>query len=175
MPPESMQGGRFRSPEACWPSVPTRGCELGHVAVVSRVINGREIEVDQANWAPGGRVTHGVAVVDVSEDNDWTAVRVELGDEAQFGSVYPTYGFIYNRTDPGTLVASASPPAPTPVLNPAPGDLRSAAERDDEVAEAPGPAPSPVHGHPRLHHLLHVSNVHRAVAHHGVPQPHATS
>ena len=46
---------------------------LGHVAVVSRIINPREIEVDQANWGPGGHVSHDVAVVDVSEDNDWTA------------------------------------------------------------------------------------------------------
>ena len=123
---------------------------LGHVAVVSRVVNAREIEVDQANWwGPGmrGGVTHGMPVVDVSENNDWTAVRVGLGMSGDFGSVYPTNGFIYDRPDNGAMLAAVSTPAPKPSLNPAPADLRSYAQRADyttggfdEVAEAP-----PVH------------------------------
>ena len=128
---------------------------LGHVAVVTRIVNPREIEVDQANWASRGAVSRGVTVVDVSEENDWSAVRVELGDHDEFGSVYPTYGFIYNEMDTGTMVASATPPAPALALNPAPGDLRTIAERDDEVAEAPGPAAG-YHRY-RLHHVLKVS------------------
>lgn len=102
---------------------------LGHVAVVSRVINARQIEIDHANWAgPGGRkgaVTRGASVVDVSENNDWTAVRVELGASERFGSIYPTNGFIYDRPDRGgvTQVAAARP-APVPVMDPAPRDLR---------------------------------------------------
>src|SRR5271165_3958624 len=98
---------------------------LGHVAVVSRVINPREIEVDQANWwGPGmrGGVSHDMPVVDVSENNDWTAVRVGLGRSGDFGSVYPTNGFIYNRPDDGRMVTAVSSPAPAPVLNPAPSD-----------------------------------------------------
>lgn len=79
---------------------------LGHVAVVSRVINKREIEIDHANWAGGG-VSRSVAVIDVSEANDWTAVRVGLGGTGSFGSVYPTYGFIYNRADHGVMIANA--------------------------------------------------------------------
>jgi surface antigen len=118
---------------------------LGHVAVVSRVINPREIEIEHANWwGPGthGGVARNVPVVDVSEANDWTAVRVGLGRSGEFGSVYPTYGFIYDRPDTGTMVASTAAPAPRPELNPAPSDLRPAAERGwqsyEEVAEAPG-------------------------------------
>jgi surface antigen len=115
---------------------------LGHVAVVSRVINSREILVDHANWNSGA-VMRGVAVVDVSEANNWSAVRVVLGRSNEFGSVYPTYGFIYNRPDNGVLVAQTSPPAPTPVLNPVPSDLRPTAERPwhtyEEVADAPSP------------------------------------
>jgi hypothetical protein len=129
---------------------------LGHVAVVTGMINPREVEVEQANWASHGAVSRGVRVVDVSEQNDWTAVRVELGDGGEYGSVYPTYGFIYNEQDTGTMLASSAPPAPTPSLNRAPSDLRTLAERDDEVAEAPGPAPAryrPYH----LHHILRVS------------------
>ena len=108
--------------------------QLGHVAVVSRVINPREIEVDQANWGPGGRVSHDVAVVDVSEDNDWTAVRVELAEGAAFGAVYPTYGFIYDQRDTGTMIAANARPAPLPSLNPTTQDLRGTSD-DNEVAE----------------------------------------
>jgi surface antigen len=115
---------------------------LGHVAVVSRVINAREIEVDHANWGSyRGNIAHRVPVVDVSEANNWTAVRVGLGNGSQFGSVYPTYGFIYDRPDNGVLLAQNAAPAPTPELNPVPSDLRPVAERPwqtyEEVAEAP--------------------------------------
>ncbi len=141
---------------------------LGHVAVVQRVINSREIEVDQANWGSGGRISHDVPVVDVSEENDWTAVRVGLGESGDFGSVYPTYGFIYDRADTGVMLASTSRPAPEPALNPAARDLRDAAGLD-EVAEAPGATISYVVYHPRLHHTLHVAaHTHRIASHHVV-------
>lgn len=121
---------------------------MGHVAVVSRVINGRTIEIDHANWSgPGlgrGRVSRNIDVVDVSPQNDWTAVRVALGQGETFGSVYPTYGFIYDRPDRGTMLANAST-SPVLALNPPPRDLRPMSERvlvslgadqDEEVAEA---------------------------------------
>ena len=119
---------------------------LGHVAVVSRVINPREVEVEHANWWSAGMyggVARNVPVVDVSPANDWTAVRVGLGGGGshQFGSVYPTYGFIYDRADTGQMLAAHAAPAPQPELNPPPSDLRPAAERGwqayEEVAEAP--------------------------------------
>jgi surface antigen len=117
---------------------------MGHVAVVSRVVNPREVIVDQANWPSAGMrggVSHNVAVVDVSEANNWSAVRVELGHGGDFGSVYPTYGFIYNRADSGIVTASVALPMPQPVINPVPSDLRPAAERPwqtyEEVAESP--------------------------------------
>ncbi len=88
----------------------TQRMRLGHVSVVARVIDSRTVEVDHANWTgPGGlgkgRVTRGVPVIDVSERNDWSAVQVGLPGGG-FGSVYPTYGFIYDRPDRGTLVAN---------------------------------------------------------------------
>jgi surface antigen len=117
---------------------------LGHVAVVSRVINPRQIEIEHANWwGPGthGGVTRNIPVVDVSEANDWTAVRVGLGEGGRFGSVYPTYGFIYDRPDTGVMLAATGTPAPQADLNPAPSDLRPISERGwqtyEEVAEAP--------------------------------------
>jgi surface antigen len=121
---------------------------LGHVAVVSRIINRREIDIDQANWwsvGMRGGVSRDVPVVDVSEANDWTAVRVGLGASDKYGSVYPTYGFIYDRPDTGVITAAVTAPAPEPQLNPAPRDLRPAVERPwktyEEVAEAPETAP----------------------------------
>jgi surface antigen len=101
------------------------GMARGHVAVVSRVLNPRTIEIDHANWAgPGirrGAVMRGVTVVDVSDRNDWTSVRVQVGHNVDnFGRTYPTHGFIYNRpAGPRTLMA--------------------AGEATREVAEAPMP------------------------------------
>lgn len=118
---------------------------LGHVAVVSRVVNAREIEIDHANWGGyRGSVARGMPVVDVSPNNDWTAVRVGLANGEEFGSIYPTHGFIYGRPDRGTMVAARGAPAPQPELNPAPRDLRPYGEQADpggydEVAEAPAP------------------------------------
>ncbi len=123
---------------------------LGHVAVVSKVIDSRNVEIDHANWggAAAGRngIAHDIQVVDVSEANDWSAVRVSLSRAGEFGSVYPTYGFIYDRPDRGVMVANTTAVrgAP-PMLNAPPSDLRPVAERalagltptqDEEVAEA---------------------------------------
>lgn len=117
---------------------------LGHVAVVTQVVNAREVIVDQANWPSAGMrggVSRDVAIVEVSEANNWSAVRVALGRGSDFGSVYPTYGFIYNRADNGIVTASINRPAPQPSINPVPSDLRPVAERPwrtvEEVAESP--------------------------------------
>ena len=79
---------------------------MGHVAVVSNVINSRNVQIDHANWSGRGVVTRNVTVVDVSPGNDWSAVRVALGT-GDFGSIYPTYGFIYDRPDKGMMVANS--------------------------------------------------------------------
>ncbi|HVE22941.1 MAG TPA: CHAP domain-containing protein [Acidocella sp.] len=78
---------------------------LGHVAVVTDVIDSRAVLVTQANWVPG-TITNDVRIDDVSPDNNWTQVRVELGDSSTLGSTYPTYGFIYNRPADGTVIAA---------------------------------------------------------------------
>lgn len=81
---------------------------LGHVAVVSAVLNAREVLIDQSHWNQGG-VSRDISVVDVSPDNDWTAVRVAVNRASSYGSIYPTYGFIYPRPDNGIAVANATP------------------------------------------------------------------
>lgn len=71
----------------------TRKLPLGHVAVVSQVVSPRKILIDHANWQRN-KVSLGMAVVDVSPDNSWSAVRVESQPNT-FGRVYPVKGFIY--------------------------------------------------------------------------------
>lgn len=138
---------------------------LGHVAVVARVVNAREVLIDHANWpsAGYGGVSQAIPVVDVSENNDWTAVRVGLGREGNFGSVYPTYGYIYDRPDTGTIEANRGAPAEQVAeLNPPPHDLRQTAQRparnDVEVAQLPK--------HPRKHTVAAVK-VRKPVAQQG--------
>jgi surface antigen len=87
------------------------GMSRGHVAVVSRVVNARTILVDHSNWAgPGirkGTVMRGVTIVDVSDRNDWSSVRVQVGhNDDAFGRTYPTYGFIYNRPEGGRVLTA---------------------------------------------------------------------
>jgi hypothetical protein len=99
-----------------------RRMPLGHVAVVTAVLDSRTILVTQANWIRG-TITNDVTMEDVSPNNDWTQVQVELGDSSRWGAAYPTYGFIYNQPANSTVIASTE-------QNDAQGD---------EVAEAPRP------------------------------------
>ena len=67
---------------------------FGHVSVVSRVMAARQIEVIQANWV-AGQLDEDQLVVDVSEANDWSAVRVWYPPADQLGAhTYETYGFV---------------------------------------------------------------------------------
>jgi surface antigen len=114
----------------------TGNMRLGHVAVVTNVMNSREVEIDHANWthagAGKGGVSRGVHVIDVSEGNDWSRVRVALGRDGDYGSVYPTYGFIYDRPDHGVMVANTL--ANTGRTN----------SHFDEIAEAPDRSLEPI-------------------------------
>jgi surface antigen len=93
---------------------PSGHMRSGHVAVVSRVVNRREILVDQANWIRG-RVVKNMSVVDASPENDWSSVRVIELQSNTHGRENPTYGFIYPgdslKGDDAILTASAKPPA----------------------------------------------------------------
>ena len=107
---------------------------LGHVAVVTQIVDSRTIQIDQSHWNANG-ISRDVSVIDVSPNNDWSAVRVAIGHADTFGSIYPTYGFIYARPDSsGRIVTARSDAALPRVGNTAPSDLR---ERNTEVAEAP--------------------------------------
>lgn len=70
----------------------------GHIAVVTRIISGREILVDHANWHGRGEVAVQVPVRDVSPDNSWSQVNVWWLDTNRWGAKdYTVEGFIYPR------------------------------------------------------------------------------
>lgn len=71
----------------------SKAMPMGHVAVVSQVVNERQVLVDQANWIRN-RITKDTLVVDVSAGNDWSQVRVANSD-GTLGRTNPVYGFIY--------------------------------------------------------------------------------
>ena len=114
-----------------------RRMRLGHVAVVNRILDSRTIQIDQSHWHANG-ISRDVTVIDVSPSNDWSAVRVAVGRGGAFGSIYPTFGFIYPRPDAsGRIITARSDAALPATSNPAPSDLRA---RASEVAEAPDTA-----------------------------------
>ncbi len=81
----------------------TQRLRYGHVAVVTKVIDSRNIEVEHANWG-GDRETRSVVytampVKDVSADNDWSKSRFWHYPSSTYGSVYPVSGFIYAPED----------------------------------------------------------------------------
>jgi surface antigen len=85
----------------------------GHVAVVSRVLTDRVIQVTHANWSviEGGRgkVEQDVTVVDVSPKGDWSQVKVWYDPIRDLGhTVYPTSGFIYQTAQNTAKLASIS-------------------------------------------------------------------
>ena len=99
---------------------------LGHVSVVTKVVNAREVLVSHANWgwnaASRARIRHGQRVHDVSEKNDWTSLRFYNEEFGSFGRPYPAHGFIYGPSSQQrqglTEVALAEPamqPPPVPI------------------------------------------------------------
>ncbi len=73
---------------------------LGHVAAVSKVIDDRNILVTHANWSMidgrRGQIERNVRIVDVSEQGDWSRVRVWYAPLADLGTTHwPVHGFIY--------------------------------------------------------------------------------
>ena len=91
---------------------------LGHVAVVSRMVEKRVVMLTHANWsrtAAGerGHAEQDVTLFDVSRGNDWSSVRVWFrGVEGLGGGVYPVHGFIY-----GTPLGATAPARPAATLS----------------------------------------------------------
>ena len=74
----------------------TRHMRLGHVAMVSQLVNDREVLLTHANWSRRGGIERDVRAVDVSPNNDWSEVKVWFAPLGDLGlTAYPTKGFIY--------------------------------------------------------------------------------
>jgi hypothetical protein len=82
---------------------------LGHVAVVSRVIDDRRILLRHANWSGPGVIEEDVLAVDTSEDNDWSQVRIWWGQTQEMGARdNPVNGFIYpGRVSPQAVLTDS--------------------------------------------------------------------
>ncbi|MBX7502131.1 CHAP domain-containing protein [Qipengyuania sp. YG27] len=92
----------------------TQNMPLGHVATVSRILDSRRVLLDHANWSPidgrRGQIEKGALAIDVSQANDWSAVRVWYAPLGKVGTtVWPVSGFIYadRRAQPRPQVAMA--------------------------------------------------------------------
>lgn len=81
---------------------PHGNMRLGHVAAVRRIVDDRTIIISHANWSTiggvRGHIEEDVRAVDVSEDNDWSRVRVWYTPNEALGSTeWPVHGFIYPK------------------------------------------------------------------------------
>jgi surface antigen len=96
--------------------VPHNGMQLGHVAVVSGIIDARTITITHANWSlingTRGQIERNVSVRDVSEAGDWSTVRVWYAPLGDLGTTqWPVHGFIYpSSIAESTHTASAAKP-----------------------------------------------------------------
>jgi len=167
---------RGRSPKigAVMAFRPHRNMKLGHVAAVSKVINRRTILLSHSNWSPingrRGQIEHNVRAVDVSPNNDWSAVRVWYHPLQALGkTAWPVAGFIYgDKAKRGSLPAfrsassrpaiarqpvqrAAIDPNPSPAFSKAFGDMgapdKAAAARParpTRVAKSISRRPDPV-------------------------------
>lgn len=68
----------------------------GHVAVVSKVLNSRDILIRHANWSLPGAIEEDVLARDVSKRGDWSAVAIWYTPVGQMGThISHVQGFIY--------------------------------------------------------------------------------
>ncbi len=75
-----------------------KGKSLGHLAVVTRIVNSREVIARHANWLNNGQIHLDTPIRDVSSANDWSVVRVWYTPGNVLGqSSYRVYGFVYPR------------------------------------------------------------------------------
>lgn len=89
---------------------PHGNMRLGHVAAVRRIVDDRTIIISHANWSTiggvRGHIEEDVRAIDVSEDNDWSRVRVWYTPNEALGSKeWPVHGFIYPNQKRGEAEA----------------------------------------------------------------------
>ena len=87
---------------------------MGHVAVVSRIVEQRVLMLTHANWSrqngERGHAEQDVTLYDVSDDNDWSKVKVWYRDvDGLGGGIYPVSGFIYGTGHAARELTSRNP------------------------------------------------------------------
>ena len=105
---------------------PHGNMRLGHVAAVRKILDKRTLLISHANWSTidgmRGHIEEDVRVIDVSEDNDWSRVRVwYTPNSALGGNEWPLHGFIYPekaRKEKEARAALAAVLAKTPPSRP---------------------------------------------------------
>jgi hypothetical protein len=81
-----------------------KGRGLGHLAVITRVVNSREVIARHANWLNKGRIHLDTPIRDISRANDWSMVKVWYTPGNVLGkSAYAAYGFIYPKPGQGKV------------------------------------------------------------------------
>ena len=82
----------------------SRAMPAGHVAMVSEVVNDREVLLTHANWSYRGGIERNVRAIDVSAAGDWSQVRVWFGPIHDLG-LRPNHanGFIYPQAPSGDI------------------------------------------------------------------------
>ncbi len=79
--------------------IKSQGRSRGHLAVVTKILNKREIVADHANWLNRGRIHKNTPIIDVSAAGDWSAVRVWYTPGEVYGKRrYAAHGFIHAAT-----------------------------------------------------------------------------
>ena len=77
----------------------TRKMPYGHVAVVTKILDNRHIDVTHSDWGDDmitRRVIYSkMRVEDISRNNDWSLVHFWNYDHDCYGFPYPAKGFIY--------------------------------------------------------------------------------
>jgi surface antigen len=128
--------------------VPHGNMRLGHVAAVRKIIDKRTLLISHANWSTidgmRGHIEEDVRVIDVSEDNDWSRVRVWYTPNSALGSIeWPLHGFIYpekarKEKDARTALAAvlARTPRSRPSATPAPFEISNVKPAPVRIASA---------------------------------------
>ncbi|MDJ0609353.1 MAG: CHAP domain-containing protein [Kiloniellales bacterium] len=79
--------------------IKSQGRSRGHLAVVTKILNRREIVADHANWLNRGRIHKNTPIIDVSAAGDWSTVRVWYTPGKVYGARrYAAHGFIHAAT-----------------------------------------------------------------------------
>lgn len=74
----------------------TGAMPVGHVAVVSKIVDDRHVVLNHANWSRPGMVETSAMAEDVSANGDWSSVRVWYAPTQSLGlRASPAFGFIY--------------------------------------------------------------------------------